>query len=294
MTEELPEIHLLADATGESGSRLARAAVAQFPDQEFRLVRHRRVTSYAAMFEALVAVRERAGKPTAVFCTLADAELAAMAQAACEDMGVPCADLMSEALQALSVISHAAPAQRALRPVGVEADYFKRVSAMDFAVRNDDGAVPAAIRDCDICLVGPSRSGKTPLSIYLGYMGFKAVNVPIVPGIAPPGELFEIDKWRIVGLTMSAERLQSIRSGRVKTLGVTAMGDGYADLGRIYDELEAIEPLYRRLGARVLDTTGLALEESAARIVDMVDERAQRFGAHLRRPADATTTLPTT
>lgn len=291
MAEERLEIHLLADSTGESGARLARAAVAQFPSRDFTLVRHRRIRTTTELMRALEVVRARAGRPTAVLFTLVDHELAQLVAAACRDLDLPYADLMTDAMRALQRISGTEPDEVPLRPVGVEADYFTRIAAIDFAVRNDDGVAPASLVECDICLVGPSRSGKTPLSIYLGYMGYKAVNVPIVPGIEPPSELFAVDRWRIVGLTMDAERLQRIRAERVKGLGVRGMKDGYANLAQIYDELDEVNRLHRRLGCPVLDTTGMALEESAARVVDMVEDRARRLGGRLRRPANVDSDL---
>lgn len=302
MTDALPtpagepqptlEIHLLADSTGESGVRLARAAVAQFPETEFTLVRHRRINTTARMHEALEAIRARQGKPTAVFFTLVDEELASLVRAACRELDLPHADLMTHAMRALERISGTHADQVPMRPVGVEADYFVRISAIDFAVRNDDGAQPSALAECDICLVGPSRSGKTPLSIYLGYLGYKAVNVPLVPGIPLPDELFALEPWRIVGLTLDAERLRSIRSERVRGLGVRGMKDGYVDLASIYDELDTVKSLQRRLHCPVLDTTGMALEEAAARIVDLVEERARKHGGRLRRPPGVASELP--
>jgi len=293
MSEEPLEIHLFADSTGESGARVARAAVAQFPSHEFKLVRHRRLFTTAALMEAFEAVRARAGKPTAVFFTLVNEELAHLVRAACRELDVPYADLMTDAMRALQRISGTEPDHVPLRPVGVEADYFTRIAAIDFAVRNDDGAAPASLKECDICLVGPSRSGKTPLSIYLGYMGYKAVNVPIVPGIEPPRELFALDRWRIVGLTMDAERLQAIRAERVQGLGMRGMRDGYVNIATIYDELDEVARVHRRLGCPVLATTGKALEESAARVVDLVEDRARKLGGRLRRPPNVASDLPT-
>ena len=278
------EIHLLADSTGESGARVARAAVAQFPSLEFRLVRHRRVNTTAALMKALDAIRARKGTPTAVFFTLVDSELAELVTSACKELELPYADLMTDAMRALEKISGVEPDQVPLRPVGVEADYFARIAAIDFAVRNDDGAAPTTLPECDICLVGPSRSGKTPLSIFLGYMGYKVVNVPLVPGITPPKELFEIERWRIVGLSMDPERLQAIRTERVKGLGVRRpMKDGYVDLAKIYAELDEVGQTMKQLRCPVIDTTGMALEESASRILDIVEERARIHRGKLRR-----------
>lgn len=279
------EIHVIADSTGESAVRLARAARAQFPDGNFEIIKHPRITETEKMLTALHTLSERAERHLAVFFTLVNGELRSLVINACLDLGVPYVDLMGDALKALEQVSGISADRVPMRPVGVEADYFVRISAMEFAVRNDDGAIPAALRECDICLIGASRSGKTPLSIYLGYLGYKAVNVPLVPGIAPPEELFTIDRWRIVGLTIDAERLLTIRNRRLKGMGGFGTKDGYADLAKIYDELDEVGAIQRRLGAPIVDTTGLALEEAAARVIEIVDDRARRAGAQLRRPA---------
>lgn len=277
------EIHVIADSTGETAARIARAAVTQFPTREFTIIRHRKMNTTTALIQALEAVRDSEA-PVAVFFTLVNEELADLVKNFCRDKHIPFADLMTDAMHALEQISGLESDQVPMRPLGVEAEYFVRMSAIDFAVRNDDGAMPGALHEADICLVGPSRSGKTPLSIYLGYLGYKAVNVPLVPGIAPPEELFAIDQWRIVGLTMDAERLLRIRGERVRGMGGFGTKDGYADLVKIYDELDEVARIQRRLKAPIIDTTGVALEEAAARIIDIVDERAKNVGARLRRP----------
>ncbi|MEZ5086468.1 MAG: pyruvate, water dikinase regulatory protein [Tessaracoccus sp.] len=286
------EVHIIADSTGETAVRIARAAMAQFPASQFTMVRHRRMASTKTMMTALEALKKRAGQPTAVMATLVNEELAELVKGACRELDFPFVDLMTDAMHALEHISGVDADHIPMRPVGVEADYFVRIAAIDFAVRMDDGSLPAALGECDICLAGPSRSGKTPLSIYLGYLGYKAVNVPLIPGIEPPKELFALDRWRIMGLTMDAERLMSIRGQRVRGMGGFGTKDGYADLAKIYDELDEVSAIHRRLGCPVVDMTGLALEEAASRIIDMVDQRAQRMGARLRRPPGVITNRP--
>lgn len=278
------QVHVIADSTGETAARLARAAEAQFPGIEFHLVRHPRVSSPERLFEVFDALRAVEG-PCAVLFTLVNAEMRSLVVLACRDLGLPYADLLGDALGAFARASGRAADEVVRRPVGVEADYFTRISAMEFAIRNDDGAMPEALRDCDICLVGASRSGKTPLSIYLGYLGYRAVNVPLVPGIAPPEQLFTLDRWRIVGLTIDPQRLHEIRNRRVLGMGGLGTVDGYANLASILDELEEIGQVQRRLGCPIIDTTGVALEEAAANIIDIVERRAVRMGTHLRRPA---------
>lgn len=289
MAMEPLQIHVIADSTGETAARLARAAQAQFTETSFTIVRHPRISTpeaLIAVFEQLRAAVEDAPQARrVVLYTLVNEHMRELVATACEELGVPSSDILGGTIDAFEAATGAEADEVVRRPVAVEADYFERISAMEFAVRNDDGAMPAALRECDICLVGASRSGKTPLSIYLGYCGYKTVNVPVVPGIAPPQELMGLERWRIVGLTIDAERLLQIRNRRVRGLGGFGTKDGYADLGRIYDELDEVGRVQRRLGCPVIDTTGLALEEAAARVIDIVDERAKKAGAQLRRPA---------
>lgn len=285
MSAEQLEIHIVADSTGESAVRIARAAVAQFPGQDFKFVRHRRMTSPEGVHKALQVLEDRRGKPTIVLYTLVEHELVEIVEEICRDSHIPFVDLMTSTVNAIEQASGATADAVARRPVGVEADYFTRVAAIDFAVRNDDGAAPGSLREADIVLVGASRSGKTPLAMYLGYLGYRAANVPLVPGIAPPDELFAVDPWRIVGLTMEAEQLQRIRNQRIRSMGGFGTRDGYGDLARIYDELDEVRAIQTRLRCPVVDTTGVALEESASRILDLVGSRARRAGASLRRIA---------
>ncbi|GAB3810858.1 pyruvate, water dikinase regulatory protein [Tessaracoccus terricola] len=283
MSAEPLEIHIVADSSGESAVRIARAAVAQFPGQEVRLVRHRRMTSKQSVHDALEGLRERQGKPNVVLFTLVEDELVELVEEICNDLAVPHVDLMTSTLNAIEQASGAEADDAPRRPVGVETDYFTRIAAIDFAVRNDDGAAPGALRQADIVLTGASRSGKTPLSMYLGYLGFKTANVPLVPGIAPPEELFTVDSWRLVGLTMEATQLQKIRGERVRGMGGFGTRDGYADLDRIYEELFEVRQVQQKLKCPVVDTTGVALEELASRIVDLVQSRARRVGQTLRQ-----------
>lgn len=283
------QVHVIADSSGETAARLSRATQAQFPETLFTIVRHPRVKNgdaLLAVFDAISqANRIAPERPIIVLYTLVKAEMAGMVERYCADKNFPAVNLFAGTLRAFEQATGTQADGAVARPVGVEADYFDRISAMEFAVRNDDGIMPEALRECDICLIGASRSGKTPLSLYLGYVGYKTVNVPLVPGIKPPEELFAIDRWRIVGLTIDAERLLKIRSRRAKSLGGYGTKDGgYADLAKIYDELDEVGRIQRQLGCPVIDTTGLALEEAAAKVTDVVEERAKRAGTHLRRP----------
>jgi [pyruvate, water dikinase]-phosphate phosphotransferase / [pyruvate, water dikinase] kinase len=145
------------------------------------------------------------------------------------------------------------------------------MEAIEFAVKFDDG-VGSGLHEADLVLVGVSRTSKTPLSIYLGYMGYKAANVPIVKGITPPPELHEVEPTKIVGLTIDAERLGEIRADRVRGMGA-GQNKVYAELLEIYEELDEAAALHRRLGCPVIDVTGLSIEETAHRVIRLVDRR---------------------
>lgn len=266
------ELHVIADSTGDTASRVARASAAQYAAYDVRIVRHPRVTS-AEGLRAVIRNLDPAHR-MAVFSTIVDDELRALVPQLCAERGIAHADLLEPALSALQAATGAAP-ERVIRPVGVGEDYFKRIQAMEFAIANDDGRLTSPLSSADIVLIGVSRSGKTPLSMYLGYLGFRTANIPLVRGIAPPEDLFAIDRWKIVLLTLDPERLKEIRTKRVRALGSRRQGDGYAELIRIYEELEEVGTIQRRLGCPVIDTTTLALEEAAGRVIEVVERRRE-------------------
>lgn len=278
------EIHVIADSTGETAARLARAAQAQFPHHPFRIIRHPRIAAAEDLLATLHFLADRPEQPSAVMSTLVNPVLRDLVDDACAEYGVVHVDLLGPVLQQLEGLTGAAAERVAMRPVGVEADYFSRIAAMEFAVRHDDGQLPEGLKDADIVLAAPSRCGKTPLSMYLGYLGYKTANVPLVPKIRPPRQLYEVDRWRIIGLTLDAELMADIRSRRLQGMGAHTRTDGYAELAKIYDEYDEVKAIHRSLGCPVLNTTRMALEEAASRIIDIVDDRAKKIGGSLRRP----------
>ena len=171
---------------------------------------------------------------------------------------------------AVARVSGHAATMRAGSRAPLNSAYFKRMEAIEFAVKFDDG-VGRGLEEADIVLVGVSRTSKTPLSIYLGYLGHKVANVPVVKGIEPPRELWEIDPAKIAGLTIDANRLVEIRRGRLRNLG--ARSRQYAELMEIYEELEQATKLHRKLGCPVIDISELSIEETAHRVLRVLEER---------------------
>ncbi|USQ75262.1 pyruvate, water dikinase regulatory protein [Ornithinimicrobium cryptoxanthini] len=267
------ELHVIGDSTGDTAARVARAAAAQYAAYDLRIIRHPRITS-AEGLRAVIRNLDPGAHRMAVFSTVVDDELRALVAQLCLEAGIPHADLLEPALSALQAATGTAP-ERVIRPVGVGEDYFKRIQAMEYAIANDDGHLTNPLTQADIVLIGVSRSGKTPLSMYLGYLGYRTANIPLVRGIDAPDELFQVDRWKIVGLTLDPERLKEIRQKRVRALGSRQQGDGYTELIRIYEELEEVNAIQRRLGCPVIDTTALALEEAAGRVIEIVDRRRE-------------------
>lgn len=273
MARPVIEVHVLADSTGDTAARVARASAEQYADHDIRIIRHPRISSSAGVRHVLGGLDNSSGR-LALFSTVVDDDLRAEVDRLCEEGGIPHADLLEPALGALRQATGADPS-RVVRPVGVGADYFARIHAMEFAIANDDGKFSNPLNQADIVLIGVSRSGKTPLSMYLGYLGYRTANIPLVAGIDPPAELFTVDRWKIVGLTIDPQRLQSIRQKRVTAIGARGGKDGYTELTRIYDELDEVSRLQRRLGCPIIDTTSLALEEAAGRVIEILERRRE-------------------
>jgi regulator of PEP synthase PpsR (kinase-PPPase family) len=269
MSKPPVELHVVSDATGETAARLVQALEAQFPDQEFVEIRHPRVESEEDLH---VAVSRMKGRPAVVVYTLVKPELREAMRTLCRRARLHYCDLLGHPIDAVARVSGMTAKMTPGSRPPLNSAYFKRMEAIEFAVRFDDG-VGRGLHDADIVLVGVSRTSKTPLSIYLGYLGHKAANVPIVKGIEPPKGLFEIDPRKIVGLTIDPNRLVEIRRARVRTMGGGTRNRQYAELMEIYEELEQAGKVHRRLGCPVIDISELSIEETAHRILRVVEER---------------------
>jgi regulator of PEP synthase PpsR (kinase-PPPase family) len=261
------ELHIVSDSTGETAARLVLALEAQFPDQPFVEMRHPRVENVEDLH---IAVQQARGRPAVMVYTLVEPELRDAMRQLCRRARIHYCDLLGHPIDSISRVAGVAARMQPGARAPLDATYFKRIEAIEFAVKYDDG-VGRGLDEADMVLVGVSRTSKTPLSIYLGYLGHKAANVPIVKGIEPPEELFEIDPAKIVGLTIDAERLVDIRTARVRSMGASRRR--YAELEGIYSELDEASAVHRRLGCPVIDVTDLSVEETAMRIIRFVEQR---------------------
>ncbi len=261
------ELHIVSDSTGETATRLVHALEAQFPDQSFEEIRHPRVESVEDLETAVGLAR---GRPAVVFYTLVKPELRDAMRRACRRARVHYCDLLGQPIDAVSRVTGAEAQGRAGARAPLDAGYFRRIEAIEFAVRFDDG-IGGGLDEADVVLVGVSRTSKTPLSMYLGNMGYKTANVPIVAGIEPPDDLFRINPVKVVGLTIHADRLADIRQARARNFAGRA--PHYSELAKIYEELEQAEAIHRRLGCPVIDVSELSIEETAQRVIRTVEQR---------------------
>lgn len=263
------ELHVVSDATGETAARLVSALEAQFPDQPFVEVRHPRVESVEDLARA---VNRAKGRPAVIVYTLVEPEWRDAMRAFCRNARVHYCDLLGHPIDSVRRVSGAAARMTPGARAALNETYFKRMEAIEFAVKYDDGLGAGGLEDADIVLVGVSRTSKTPLSMYLGYLGYKTANVPVVKGIDPPKELFRVEAEKIVGLTIGAERLAEIREVRARNMGASKK---YAELLEVYDELEEASKVHRRLACPVIDVSELSIEETAHRIIKIVNERQE-------------------
>src|SRR5687768_5368952 len=223
---EIVELHIVSDSTGETAARLVAALEAQFPDQPFEEVRHPQIET---IDDLQLAVSRAKGRPAVIVYTLVDRELRECMRTLCRSARLHYCDLLGHPIESVAKVSGMAAKMTAGARPPLNSAYFKRMEAIEFAVKFDDG-VGSGLHEADIVLVGVSRTSKTPLSIYLGYLGEKAANVPVVKGITPPSELFDIDPLKIVGLTIDAERLAEIRAARARGMG--GKNRQYAEIDR--------------------------------------------------------------
>lgn len=277
-TESSPArpIFVVSDSSGDTAEHAVRSALAQFEGYLVNIKTFPHVTD-ARRAESIVKLAAKEGA-LLVFTLVEPAERGALLVAAA-DHHVETVDLIGVLLGKLS--EHLG----GLNPRGIPGlrtslsdEYFRRVEAVEFTVKHDDGAEPRHLYKAEIVLVGVSRTSKTPLSTYLAQKGWKVANVPIVLGIDPPPELYEIDQERIFGLTIEPEVLHAIRMARIKNMGLNPSAN-YGHLEHIYAELEYAHDIFRRNPSwPVIDVSRRAVEETAAVILKIYTERRQARG----------------
>ncbi len=268
-------VYVVSDSTGETGEAIARALMSQFGVLNATIIRFSHIDSKDRVDETMDMLE---GK-LIIVNSIVIPDVASYFIQRCKERSYPVIDLFGEAL---AVIEEATGLEAARLPaLSRELDpvYFQKISSIEFAVKYDDGKDPRGLLKADIVLVGVSRTSKTPLSMFLANKGYNVANLPLVPEMTLPQEIFHVDPNRMVGLTIQPEALNKVRLERMIALGIPATSV-YANDARIEEELSYARQVFDRLKCEVLDVSDSTIEQSAARILEHV---TGTFGDDVRR-----------
>ncbi len=266
-------IDVLSDSTGETAEKVVRAAMLQFPHSGAHIRVHTRVRTK----EAVRPILERAANEGALIVfTVVSPELREYIHAASYELKVEALDLIGSLIGKLSTFLDRQPINMPSGMLPLSDEYFRRIEAVEFTVKSDDGKEPRNFKKADLVLVGVSRTSKTPLSTILAQRGLKVANLPLVLGVATPPELDEASQERIVGLTIGLDPLVEIRKARLKQLGLS-VDASYGLRDQVKEELEYAQRIFRAHPAwPVIDVTGRAIEETAVIILESLKERDEQ------------------
>jgi len=265
-------MHLISDATGETLNTVARAAMAYYGD--YQPVEH--IYALVRTSKQLArALTEIESQPGVVLFTLIDTELRTQLERRCAELSIPCISILDPVIASLAQYLNAQSRPQLGGQHALNAEYFRRIDALNFTMLHDDGQHAEDLEQADVILTGISRSSKTPTSIYLANRGIKTANVPIVPNIAPPKELETVTRPLVVGLIASAERIAQIRKHRLLAMNEQGETD-YVDHGAIAAELSHMRRLCSRHNWPIIDVTRRSIEETAAAIINLMRERHEK------------------
>jgi regulator of PEP synthase PpsR (kinase-PPPase family) len=266
-------IDVLSDSTGETAEKVVRAAMLQFPHSGAHIRLHTRVRTKEAARPVLEAA---AREGSLVVFTVVSPELREFIHASSYELKIEALDLIGSLIGKLSAFLDRQPINMPSAMLPLSDEYFRRIEAVEFTVKSDDGKEPRNFKKADLVLVGVSRTSKTPLSTLLAQRGLKVANLPLVLGVAPPPELAEAPQERVVGLTIGLDPLIEIRKARLRQLGMPVDAN-YGLREQVKEELEyasrifAANPLWP-----VIDVTGRAIEETAVIILESLKEKDEQ------------------
>ena len=269
-------IYLVSGGVGASGEQLVRTVLAQFPDPEVQLI----VVPHIRHTEQLEQVVANASEQDATLVhTLVDGELRLRLAELCDQRAVFSIDLMGRLFERLTDRLGQQPLGQPGLYRQLNKDYYERVAAIDYTLAHDDGKDPQAWSQADMLLAGVSRVGKTPLSVYLSVLGWKAANSPLVPGIDPPAALSKLDPGRVIGLVIEPGQLISLRQERQRRIGVYGPG-AYTDPESVFEEVEFASKFFKRHGFSTLDVTDKPIETTADEVTRLITGRFESSVRH--------------
>jgi len=265
-------LHLISDSTGETIQAVARAVCAQFVEAQTVEHIYGLVRSKKALDRAIEAVKQ---DPGPVMYSILDDALRSQLHEVCDSLAVPCLSVLDPFVKQLAPYLQVEVSGKPGSQHIMDSDYFRRINALNYTIQHDDGQSQNDLADADIILTGVSRTSKTPTCIYLANRGYKAANVPLVPGVTPPSELMELKRPLIVGLINSPERLRAIRRNRLLTLNEESETD-YVDPDLIRSEIAEARRLFARQQWPVIDVSRRSVEEIASAILNLYQEHERQ------------------
>ncbi len=257
-------LHLVSDATGETVNSVARACLVQFEgiepiEHSWMLIRTK-----GQIDKALAGI---SADPGPVLFTVVNPSLRAALIEGCRDLGVPCISVLDPIMHTLAAHLNVEARGRPGLQHALDAEYYERIDAMNYALSHDDGQNGAHLNEADVVLLGVSRTSKTPTCIYLANRGIKAANVPVVPGVPLPPEVFTAERPLMVGLTKDPARLVQIRRNRLRMIAQGGDETDYTDLESVRQEVSFARKLFTKNGWLIIDVTRRSIEETAATIL---------------------------
>jgi regulator of PEP synthase PpsR (kinase-PPPase family) len=261
-------VYIVSDSIGETGEQVAKAAIAQYGQCDIKIRRKSNIADKESIEEI---INEAQNFDSIIMFTLVLPDLRDYILQLSAERGIPCVDIMTPALDAITNVVKQQPSHTPGILRQLNEAYFNKVEAMEFAVKYDDCKDTRGIKMADIVLLGVSRTSKTPLSMYLATKNLKVTNIPLLPEVKPPKELYEISPKKIIGLITSPGKLNAIRIERLKAHGLSSDAN-YANLARIDQELKYAEEIMRGIGCTVIDVTNKAIEETAGTILQIFKE----------------------
>ena len=262
-------VYVVSDSVGETAEFVVKAVAAQFNGGNVDIRRY----SFAENEEDIEEVLSIAKNSNSIIAyTLAIPKLKEYLDLRSKQEGIMAVDIMQPLIEAFMKKFNKQPNHQPKLLRKLDDEYFRRVEAIEFAVKYDDGRDPRGVNRADIVLIGVSRTSKTPLSMYLAHQGYKVANVPLVPEVSPPDELFQLPRNKCVGLVITPDKLNEIRRERLKALGLRSEAN-YASFERILDELDYAEKIMKRVGCPIINVANKAVEETAGLIIDILKKR---------------------
>ncbi len=263
-----PEIVVVSDSIGETAELVAQAAKIQFNDSIERMKKFSFVLDNEHIDEVIDYCK---GKNCLIVYTIVIKEMKDYINKRAKENNIKAVDVLGPLIKPLTELTGIKPKREAGLNRQLTSHYFERVEAIEFAVKYDDGKDPRGFKKADIVLVGISRTSKTPLSMYFAYKNYRVANLPLVPEVEPPKELFETNKKKIIGLTNDPRKLNEIRRERLKDMGINN-NSNYANLNRIIEELDYADKIFNRLKCPIINVSTRAIEETANIIIQILSK----------------------